>query len=343
MKLTPLDIHHKEFHRSIRGYNEEEVDVFLDEIADEFERLFKENIALGEQIEQLKEKMQQYQTIESTLQSTLFTAQKTAEELRSNAEKEAELMRRDAELKAKDMIQQALAEKQRIQQILLRIKQSEEEFRMRFKRMLDDYTNGISEIPVPEDVVLLTSAPGEEQAAAGTALVMDQVQPEPSAPEKAEPERAHGRTARSSRDDKAAEEARAAREERAAAREGAAAEKDRAAEKAAAEKQAADDAAATGALKAARGNGDADDESALEEPLLSSDVATVASSNGSVRGLQLGEVGPERELGDDIDLPAFLRDPVDRTDEERDRLRKHGAAADLLAGREEDSDIEEIS
>ena len=51
MKLTPLDIHHKEFRHSLRGYNEEEVDQFLDQVADEFERLFKENIDLSEKLE----------------------------------------------------------------------------------------------------------------------------------------------------------------------------------------------------------------------------------------------------------------------------------------------------
>ena len=44
MKLTALDIHHKEFRHSLRGYSEEEVDGFLDQVADEFDRLFKENI-----------------------------------------------------------------------------------------------------------------------------------------------------------------------------------------------------------------------------------------------------------------------------------------------------------
>ena len=46
MKLTPLDIRHKEFKRGMRGYVDGEVDEFLDEVADEFERLFKENIEL---------------------------------------------------------------------------------------------------------------------------------------------------------------------------------------------------------------------------------------------------------------------------------------------------------
>ena len=36
MKLTPLDIRHKEFKRAMRGYADVEVDEFLDEVADEF-------------------------------------------------------------------------------------------------------------------------------------------------------------------------------------------------------------------------------------------------------------------------------------------------------------------
>ncbi|MDI6816665.1 MAG: DivIVA domain-containing protein, partial [Actinomycetota bacterium] len=72
MKLTPLDIHHKEFHRAIRGYNEEEVDKFLDEVAEEFERVFKESIELKEQLEKAKLELDGYQGMEKTLQNTLL-------------------------------------------------------------------------------------------------------------------------------------------------------------------------------------------------------------------------------------------------------------------------------
>ena len=54
MKLTPLDIRHKEFKRGMRGYADVEVDEFLDEIADEFERLFKESLDTKERVEALQ-------------------------------------------------------------------------------------------------------------------------------------------------------------------------------------------------------------------------------------------------------------------------------------------------
>src|SRR3972149_6485932 len=99
MKLTPLDIHHKEFRRAIRGYNEEEVDVFLDQVAEEFERVFKENIELKEQVEGMKDKVKQYEGVEQTLQKALLTGQRAADEVQYSAQKESELIIKDAELK----------------------------------------------------------------------------------------------------------------------------------------------------------------------------------------------------------------------------------------------------
>ncbi|HOB21135.1 MAG TPA: DivIVA domain-containing protein, partial [Candidatus Atribacteria bacterium] len=55
--LTPMDIHNKEFSKAFRGYNEDEVDQFLDEIVEEFERLYKENIELKDRISALNDQI----------------------------------------------------------------------------------------------------------------------------------------------------------------------------------------------------------------------------------------------------------------------------------------------
>ena len=39
--LTPADIHNKEFSRGFRGYSEEEVDDFLDEVIESVEEMTK--------------------------------------------------------------------------------------------------------------------------------------------------------------------------------------------------------------------------------------------------------------------------------------------------------------
>ncbi|MBN1192936.1 MAG: DivIVA domain-containing protein [Coriobacteriia bacterium] len=162
MKLTPLDIHHKEFGHALRGYNEVEVDTFLDQVADELERLFKENIDLSERIEGLEEKVRSYQDMERTLHNTLMNAQKSADELVHKAQREAEVVLKDAEVKAKEVIHVALTNKQKATSDLGRIKQAEDEFRSKFKALLEGHLGALGEVSLPEDVSLMMGQAGEE-------------------------------------------------------------------------------------------------------------------------------------------------------------------------------------
>jgi cell division initiation protein len=146
MKLTPLDIRHKEFKRGMRGYADTEVDEFLDEVADEFERLFKENIDYGERVEALEEKIAHYRMIEETLQKTLLSAQQSAEELKQNSTKEGQLILRDAELKARQMVNESYADKQRVEKEMAALRNAEDEFRFRFRSLLEGYLKQLGDI-----------------------------------------------------------------------------------------------------------------------------------------------------------------------------------------------------
>jgi cell division initiation protein len=151
IKLTPLDIHHKEFRNSLRGYNPEEVDEFLDEVADEFERLFKENIDLSEKLEAAEGRVRSYTEMEQTLQNTMLAAQTSAEDIKSRAQSEADLLVRDAELKSKEMVQDALAERQRSQAELARLRKTSDEFRADFRQRLESYLADVDETASDEE------------------------------------------------------------------------------------------------------------------------------------------------------------------------------------------------
>lgn len=153
MKLTPLDIHHKEFRNSLRGYSPEEVDDFLDEVADEFERLFKENIDLSEKLDVALTRVRAYADMERTLQNTMVAAQTSADDIRSRAEAEATRLVADAESKAQSIVSAALGEKQRSVTELSRLTAAEEEFRARFRLMLEAYLEGAGE-PTADDAVI---------------------------------------------------------------------------------------------------------------------------------------------------------------------------------------------
>lgn len=145
MKLTPLDIRHKEFTRAMRGYKDLEVDEFLDEIVEEFERLFNENIDFRDRFEALESKMEQYQNIEDTLKKTLISAQQQADELKQNSQKEADLVLRDAELKARSIINDSYAERQKVQRSVQSLKQKHEDLRYQIRKVIESYMNIIDQ------------------------------------------------------------------------------------------------------------------------------------------------------------------------------------------------------
>ncbi len=92
MALTPLDIHNREFGRSLRGYHPGEVDDFLDEVVSEYDNVLQENEVLKEEMQELRSRVDRYKQMEDTLQHTLVIAQETAEEVRENARKEAQVI-----------------------------------------------------------------------------------------------------------------------------------------------------------------------------------------------------------------------------------------------------------
>lgn len=156
MKLTPLDIRHKQFKRGMRGYGDAEVDEFLDQVAEEFERVFKENIDLAERLETLQEQIGHYRTIEETLQKTLISAQQSAEEMKASAQKEAQLILRDAELRARDLVSDAerkardtlndaYTSKQTVEKETVVLRNTEADFRFKFRQMLEGFLAQVTE------------------------------------------------------------------------------------------------------------------------------------------------------------------------------------------------------
>ncbi|TCT14951.1 cell division initiation protein [Natranaerovirga pectinivora] len=113
--LTPLDIESKTFKKGGMGYSAKEVDKFLREIMNHYEKLYKENIELKDKINVLNEGISYYKTIEETLQSTLLLAERTAEETRANAHNKAQQIEKEAELKATLIVQEAKDELYRVQ------------------------------------------------------------------------------------------------------------------------------------------------------------------------------------------------------------------------------------
>lgn len=105
--LTPLDIQKKDFSHSFRGYSTEDVDNFLDQVMQDYEALYKENLNQKEQLAQAEQNMSRYRELEDVLKNTMILAQKNADELRQNTEKETQLFLDRARMEAAQINREA--------------------------------------------------------------------------------------------------------------------------------------------------------------------------------------------------------------------------------------------
>lgn len=156
--ITPLDIQNKEFKKVLRGYDILAVETFLDEILDEYERVYKQNTELKDKVELLSDHLRQYNTMEETLKDTLIVAQTTADEVTAAARQKGENIINDAQLKSKDIINDAHKE---VKDIKLEYESLRKEiyiFKTRYKSFiesqllsLEDFQNGVEDIGNTED------------------------------------------------------------------------------------------------------------------------------------------------------------------------------------------------
>jgi cell division initiation protein len=107
VNLTPLDIQQQKFRTRFRGFDAQEVDTFLDQMADAFEALLKENGNLKEEIRRLQLEIQGYKNREDSFKRALLNSQKVIEQMKENAQKSSELIIAEAEVKAEKILNKA--------------------------------------------------------------------------------------------------------------------------------------------------------------------------------------------------------------------------------------------
>lgn len=137
MPLTPLDIHNKEFARRIRGYDEDEVNEFLDQVIKDYESVIRENKELNAQLLAIQERLDHFTNIEETLSKTIIVAQEAADEVKNNAKKEGQLIIKEAEKNADRIIGEALSKSRKIAVEIEELRKQASIYRTRFRTLVE--------------------------------------------------------------------------------------------------------------------------------------------------------------------------------------------------------------
>lgn len=134
--ITPNDIATKDFKKVAVGYSPEEVDTFLDDLYEDYEKLYTESRKERGQAEESVSQGEQFSDLQKTLERTLTLAEAAAEQTKAAAKEEAELIVKNAKLQAEEILQSARTQNYELEQELVALQNRYELMRTRVKLLL---------------------------------------------------------------------------------------------------------------------------------------------------------------------------------------------------------------
>lgn len=173
--ITPMDIHNKTFSGQIRGYSKDEVNAFLEELASDYEKIYREHRAMEEEMDIIRTKLRNYEKMESTMSHTLVMAQETADNVKKNAHKEAELSIQEAQSEAQKIVSDAEAARRKMNADLLK---AEGDMNLYIEKLLSNFKSALALI----EAAKAARAPQAVQAPQ-PAVSEPAAEAEPSSPE----------------------------------------------------------------------------------------------------------------------------------------------------------------
>ena len=136
MALTPVEIRHVKIGRKPLGYERKATDELLSEIVTSFEQVWRERADLRDEIEELETELTRQKEIEGALRNTLLSAERMADDVRTQARREADVIVSEARATARDIVSGAEHERERIHGEIRRLRTLEVGVRADYRAFL---------------------------------------------------------------------------------------------------------------------------------------------------------------------------------------------------------------
>ncbi len=137
--ITSLEVTQREFRQRFRGLDPGEVKAHLELVAEEVERLTKENRELGAQVKQLEEELAAFREQERAIKDAVIAAQRMGESTKESAKREADLIREEARLQARKLLERANQEASHLQLKLVEIKGQRQAYLARLRLEIQSF------------------------------------------------------------------------------------------------------------------------------------------------------------------------------------------------------------
>jgi DivIVA domain-containing protein len=139
IELTPLDVRKKkgDFRRGLRGYEPQQVDDFLDVVADRLEAVVRDAASMHERVSRLEQQVADYRDREKALTEALVSAQQMREDMRTQSTREVELIRKQAEQEAESIKADAVKARDREEEALRQLRTRQIQFLASYRTFLE--------------------------------------------------------------------------------------------------------------------------------------------------------------------------------------------------------------
>ncbi|MCK5340509.1 MAG: DivIVA domain-containing protein [Desulfobulbaceae bacterium] len=145
MTLTPQDIQSQQFHVRFRGFDTDEVDVFLEKIAEDFLEIIQENKLLKKKIESLTSDLHTFNDQDQSFKDAMISAQKVADEMKEKSAKEAEDLLTEARDQARQLRDEAHSEIAGLEKQVDDLKALREAVKSDVRNLLETYMTKLEE------------------------------------------------------------------------------------------------------------------------------------------------------------------------------------------------------
>ncbi len=134
--LTPIEIREKKLRIGI-GYDKRGIDVFFKQLTDDYEKMYRENIELKDKVANMASIIQNYKTVEKSMQKALVLAEKSSDETKEAARAAARSIEEDARANALLIVAAAEQEKQDVKNKIVALLAQYDSYKSQYKHLLE--------------------------------------------------------------------------------------------------------------------------------------------------------------------------------------------------------------
>ena len=134
--LSPIEIQAHDFKKKWRGFDQQEVHLFLNAVAESYQALIMENKSLEQEVGHMEGQLDEFRRRENILKDALYTAQKMADEVKAQAAREAQSVVQEAHIRAEALLSEARIQAHQVDRSILDLKIEREHFLLSLKDLL---------------------------------------------------------------------------------------------------------------------------------------------------------------------------------------------------------------